>query len=127
MKTIYHWIHSGYLSVDPSIANSPNPICIACQYGKAHRKPHNSDTGSITNNHTKPGDGISVDQMEANYPGRLPTTKGLPTHKRYKYCNLWVDHYSRYIFPTFHELKETKEMLQCKQDFQNLQHGTTLQ
>jgi hypothetical protein len=80
-KTINHWIWSGYLNIDPSIANSLDPICITCQYGKAHRKQHNTGKGSITNSHTKPGDGISANQMEANYPGKLPATKGLPTHK----------------------------------------------
>jgi hypothetical protein len=117
-KTNNHRICSGYLNVDPAITNSQDPIFIACQYGKAHQKQHASDKGSITKDHVKPSDGVSADQMEANYPGKLLTTKGLPTHKHYKYCNLWVDHYSRYIFPTFHETKDAKEMIQSKLDFQ---------
>lgn len=87
MKTINHWIRSGFLNVDPATANSPDPICTACQYGKAHRKQHASDKGSIAGKHANPDDRVSADQMEAKYPGKLPTTKGLPTHKRYKYCN----------------------------------------
>ncbi len=54
MKTINHWIRSGLLNIDPSVANTPDPICIACQYGKAHRKQHMFDTGSITNRSFQP-------------------------------------------------------------------------
>jgi hypothetical protein len=118
MKTLNHWIRQGHFNVNPSIASVPDPICVACQYGKAHKKAHKTDNASITERHRYPGAGVSADQLEAGYPGKLPTTKGLPTTKRYKYCNLWVDHYSKYIYPTFHETKEVSEMVKSKQDFQ---------
>jgi hypothetical protein len=118
MKAINHWIINVYLPVDPAIASAPDPICIACQYSKAHRKTHNSDTMPITANHTYPGAGVSADQAEAGYPGKLPKTRGLPTTKSYKYCNTWVNHYSKYIYLTFHETKEVSEMVKSKMKFQ---------
>ncbi len=118
MKIINQWIRDGHFNISPTVASTPDPICAACQYGKAHRKPHTRDISSITANHSTPGAGISVDLLEAGYPGRLPTTKGLPTTKRYKYCNLWVDNFSRYIYPTFHETKDVSEMIKSKQEFQ---------
>jgi hypothetical protein len=117
MRMINQWIRQGHFNEDKSIASTPDPVCVACQYGKAHKKSHTNDTASITGRHQYPGAGVSVDQLEAGYPGKLPTTKGLPTAKRYKYCNLWVDHYSRYIYPTFHETKEVSEMVKSKQDY----------
>lgn len=110
--------------MDPSVANAPDPLCAACQYGKAYRKSHKADKGSIMSQHLHPGDGVSADQLEAAYPGGLPMTKGLPTTKRYKYCNIWVDHYSKYIFLTFHESKDASKLINPKRNSNPLHRDT---
>jgi hypothetical protein len=117
MATINQWKRNGLLPVDCSVASCPDPICVACQYGKAHRKNHAKMTQLIAATCTYPGQGVSADQLEAGYPGKIPTTRGLPTHKRYKFCNIGVDHYSRYVFPTFHETKHASELIASKRSF----------
>ncbi len=119
MATINSWIRRGLLPIDPSVASAPDPVCAACQAGKAHRKPHAGHTNSIAAPCTFPGQAVSADQLEAGSPGKIPTTKGLPTTRRYRYCNLWIDHFSRFVFPTFHETKAASDLVASKREFQN--------
>lgn len=116
MRAINELISRGLLRVDPSIAIAPDPICVVCQVRKVHRKLHVDATGHISSSHKSPGAGVSADQMEAGSPGKIFSTKGLPSQKRFCIANLWVIHYSRLIFVTFHETKEASELLKSKQD-----------
>jgi hypothetical protein len=38
MQQLNHWIRKGHFPVDPSFANSPDPMCCACQYGKENKR-----------------------------------------------------------------------------------------
>ncbi len=127
-EQINKWIRDGCLPCDTSLAKEPDLICATCQFGKAHRKTHKSNTGSISADHTKPGQGVSSDGMEAGTPGKVMTTHGLPSTKKYRYCSFWIDHFSRFVYVTMHESKKAEELLRSKQEFEAFaaQHGMTI-
>jgi len=112
------WIRDGTLRCDKRLTNEPDPVCPSCQFGKAHRRSHKSDTGHITDGHTAPGMGVSSDGLEAGCPGRVMTTGGSPTNKRYKYCSFWIDHYSKFVYVTMHETKHAAELVRSKLEFE---------
>jgi hypothetical protein len=114
MKAINDWISRGLLNVNPSIARAPDPICAACQFGKAHKKPHSAAMGCISEAHKTPGAGVSADQLKAGIPGRIFSTRGLPSPKRFRFTNLWVDHYLWFIFVTFHETQGSQRTVELK-------------
>jgi len=122
------WMRSGQIKVQKKVINAPHPVCAICQYGKAQKRTHHASTGVIGSQHNFPGAGVSADQLEAGCPGLLPTTKGSPSTSRYHYCNVWVDHYSRFVYVTMHQTKDAKEMLASKIEFEGFcrQHGVTI-
>lgn len=80
IDTITQWMHNGTLSIPQSTINAPNPIYLACQVGKARQQAHKQMQWPIDMKHSFPDAGVSADQLEAGYPGLLPTTKGSPTN-----------------------------------------------
>ncbi len=112
------WIRAGCLPGGPQLASEPDPICAACQFGKAHKRSHKADVGHISAQHSAPGDGVSSDGMEAGCPGRMMTTHGLPSSRRYKYVSFWIDHFSRFVYVTMHETKRAEELLKSKIKFE---------
>lgn len=112
------WIREGLLPCCPTLASEPDPVCAACQFGKAHKHSHKADTGHIAKHHSAPGDGVSSDGMEAGCPGRPMTTSGLPSQRRYKYVSFWIDHYSQFVYITMHESKKAEELLRSKLEFE---------
>jgi hypothetical protein len=115
---INSWIRNGSLPCDKSLASVPDPVCATCQFGKAHKRTHKTDTGHIGKHHQAPGDGVSSDGMEAGSPGRMLTTHGLPSTRRLKYCSFWVDYYSQFVYVTMHESKRAEELLRSKLEFE---------
>jgi hypothetical protein len=113
------WIKEGrFPHVDKSLALEPDPQCSICNFGKARRRSHKSHVGHISAEHKAPGAGVSSDGMEAGTPGRVFTTKGLASTKRYKYVSFWIDHFSSLVYATFHETKHAKELVQPKLEFE---------
>ena len=77
------------------LANCKIPVCTACMYGKATRRPwrikgHRGTLDVMTS----PGQCVSVDQMISKTPGYIAHLRGTPTRDRYKVATIFVDHYS---------------------------------
>jgi len=79
---------------------------------------HKSQTGHISQGHTKPGDGVSSDGLESGTPGRPFTTKCLATKARYNYMSFWVDHASSFVYFLFHSSKAAAELVYSKAKFE---------
>ena len=71
------------------------PVCSACQYAKATRRPWQSKTAQNWNNElkpTQPGQVVSVDQLVSPTPGRARhPMSGFLTKERCRYATVYVD------------------------------------
>ena len=72
------------------------PICPACQYGKMHHKLWRTKGIHLKASRvaTKPGQIVSVDQLESPTPGFIAQLKSILTKQCYKYDTVFVDQYS---------------------------------
>ena len=70
----------------------------------------------------KPGDCVSVDQLESSVPGLIAqdatTQKCKLTRKRYKHATVFVDHYSRLSYVHVHQHTDTEDALEAKEAFE---------
>ncbi len=67
---------------------------------------------------TKPGEIVSVDQMESTEVGFFTQLKGSLTKKRYRYCTVFVDHFSRLRFVHLQIDNSAAETMFSKQAFE---------
>ena len=78
------------------------PLCVACQFGTAHRRPwrvKGKKAGSIRRKEqVEPGDGVSVDQVISSQPGLIPQMSGYLTSSRIWGCTTFVDHVSDFVY-----------------------------
>ena len=74
---------------------------------------------------TKPGEVISVDQLESPTPGLYGQLKGAATGKRYRAATIFVDHYSRFSFCYLQESLTSADTLKAKHAFEQFcgSHG----
>ena len=95
------------------------PKCVACIYGKMHRKPwRNKGSQRQIRQASKPGDCVSVDQMQSSCHGFVGQLKGKLTTKRYKYATVFTDHFSRYKYVYLQATLTSAETLQAKRAFE---------
>ena len=96
------------------------PFCSACQYGKMTKRPWRvkGDDKKATRTATRPGQIISVDQLESNTPGLIAQLKGKLTQQRYKYATVFVDQFSGYTFVYLQKHLTSEETVMAKHAFE---------
>jgi Reverse transcriptase (RNA-dependent DNA polymerase) len=97
------------------------PLCQACLYGKLTRKPwRHRAAGSISriSKSTRPGEMVSVDQLESSVPGLVGQLKGKITRIRYRVTTVFVDHYSGLSFVHLQSSTNAKETIEAKLEFE---------
>jgi hypothetical protein len=100
------------------------PFCSGCIYGKMTRRPWRTkgmyrQTPRVT---TKPGECVSVDQLESSTPGFIAQLKGTPTIKSFKAATVFVDHYSRLGYIYLQQDLTSNETMKAKQAFEAFAH-----
>ena len=109
---------------------SKKPFCSACQYGKMMKRPWRvkGDDKNSTKTATRPGQIVSVDQLESNSLGFITQLKGKLTQQRYKYVTVFVDQFYGYTFVYLQRRIMSKEMVMAKHAFECAaeQHGVKL-
>ena len=78
-------------------------------------KGENKDT---TKTATRPGQIVSVDQLESNTSGLIAQLKGKLTQQRYKYATVFVDQFSCYTFVYLQKCLTSEETVMAKHGFE---------
>merc|ERR1712155_246974 len=82
---IFRLVELGYLPKRLLDCKGRLPLCVACQFGTAHRRPwrhKGKKSGSIRKKeHINPGDGVSMDQIVSAQPGLIPQMSGFLTNR----------------------------------------------
>ena len=96
------------------------PFCSACQYGKMTKCPWRvkGENKGTTKTATRPGQIVSVDQLESNTPGLIAQLKGKLTLQRYKYATVFVDQFSGYTFVYLQRRLTSDETVMAKHAFE---------
>ena len=99
------------------------PLCTACSYAKATKRPWRSKTtnkqkeakdGGVS----EPGHVISVDQLVSPVPGLIAQMTGFLTRKRYKYATVFVDQHSRLGYVFLQKTCTAEETIEAKRTFE---------
>eukprot|EP00590_Aulacoseira_subarctica_P001421 CAMPEP_0172414700 /NCGR_PEP_ID=MMETSP1064-20121228/1332_1 /TAXON_ID=202472 /ORGANISM="Aulacoseira subarctica , Strain CCAP 1002/5" /LENGTH=1323 /DNA_ID=CAMNT_0013151491 /DNA_START=262 /DNA_END=4233 /DNA_ORIENTATION=+ len=125
--------HMAKLGILPKkLATVKPPMCSSCQHAKAKKKPWRS---KATQRHIykqvidKPGECVSVDQLESSVPGLIGQMKGILTKQRYRVATIFVDHATRLGFPYMQKSTTSEETVAGKDAFEaySATYGVTIQ
>ena len=95
------------------------PKCQACCYGKQTKRPWRTKKQSRKIKPcTKPGECVSVGQLESSITGFVAQLKGKLTKRRYKCATVFVDHYSDLTYIHLHSRLTSEETVEAKRAFE---------
>ena len=103
------------------LAKCDTPLCTACLFGKATRRPWRTNAGQPSSRVipiTKPGQCVSVDQLISPTPGLIAQLRGIPTKKRYTCATIFVDHFSGYGYVHLQKSTSATETIEAKKAFE---------
>eukprot|EP00956_Cyclotella_meneghiniana_P015820 scaffold24563_cov43-Cyclotella_meneghiniana.AAC.8 len=100
------------------------PICISCNFGKAHKRPWLSKGKRSSpirkESDTQVGDCVSTDQIVSAQPGLIPQMNGFLTSDRIRGVTVFVDHASDFTYGHLMRSLDLEETLSAKQAFETL-------
>lgn len=123
---IFELCEAGYLPKRLLKCKESKPLCVACQFGQAHRRPWRAKgkkSGSIRKEvETEPGDGTSVDQIVSAQPGLVPIMDGEHTSNRIWGATTFCDHVSNFVYVHLMRNFTMDETLLAKKAYEKLLH-----
>jgi hypothetical protein len=141
MQRQYHLGHLSFLKlkqlalngkIPKKLSKLKSPKCTGCLFGVMTKLPWCGKDSASSHKvfvATKRGETVSVDQMESTKVGFFAQVKGTLTKKRYKYCTMFVDHYSRLCFVHLQINNSADKTIFVKQAFEKFaaKHGARIQ
>ena len=115
-----------------NLANAKTTKCAGCIYGAMTKRPWRTKPGkhktSEIHTVTKPGQCVSVDQLESRTAGLIPQLKGRLTRQRYKAATVFVNHFPRLSFIYLQRSITSSETLNAKKAFEaySKRHGVQI-
>ena len=97
------------------------PVCSACMYAKATKRPWRSKTRKNSPKSCeplRPGSVVSVDQMVSPVHGLIAQMTGFLTNKRYRYATVFVDQATRLGYVYLQKTSTAEETIKAKQAFE---------
>jgi hypothetical protein len=103
------------------LATCDIPLCPSCLYGKmSRRRWWTGKEYRLILPATKPGQVVSVDQMDSSTPGLIAQLKGIPAR--------FVDHATNHTFVHLQQSNDATETLRAKHEYERIarSHGITI-
>ena len=104
----------------PKLATVVPPKCAGYLYTAMTRVPWRRKGKKMKrlNIATKPGQCVSVDQLESRLLGKIAQLKGKLTNKRYNTATIFIDHFSDFSYVRLQQSTSSEETLEEKRAFE---------